>query len=95
MVTAMRWSKTDLRNPNFTVLDHWAVAVLEQISKQFWWSRSFSQSSNILEYFLNDTSKIPVYEVHKSNLSANETLVDLSRVPSQLVAERAAMALNT
>ncbi|KAK7985087.1 hypothetical protein PG996_005673 [Apiospora saccharicola] len=68
MVTAMRWSKTDLRNPNFT---------------------------NILEYFLNDTSKIPVYEVHNSNPSANETLVDLSRVPIQLVAERAAMALNT
>ncbi|KAK8122250.1 hypothetical protein PG984_010920 [Apiospora sp. TS-2023a] len=95
MVTAMRWSKTDLRNPNFTVFDHWAVAVLEQISKQFSRSRSFSQSSNILEYFLNDTSKIPVYEMHNSNPSANETLVDLSRVPSQLVAERAAMALNT
>ncbi|KAK8008729.1 hypothetical protein PG991_011280 [Apiospora marii] len=95
MVTAMRWSKTDLRNPNFTVFDHWAVAVLEQISKQFVRSRSFSQSSNILEYFLNDSSKIPVYEVHKFNPSANNTLVDLSRVPSQLVAERAAMALNT
>lgn len=35
-----------------------------------------------------------MYEIHKSNPSANDTLVDMSRVPSQLVAERAAMALN-
>ncbi|KAK8061252.1 hypothetical protein PG994_007618 [Apiospora phragmitis] len=84
-VTAMRRSQTDSRNPNFTAFDHWAVAVLEQITRQFSRSPSFTQSSNMIEYFLNDTSKIPV----------NEALVDLSRVPSPLIAERAAMVLNT
>ncbi|KAK8074933.1 hypothetical protein PG997_009596 [Apiospora hydei] len=94
-VTAIRRFKTDFRNPDFTVFDQWAVVVLEQISKQFSRPPSLTQTSNLIEYFLNDTSTIPVYEVHETNASANETIVDLSQVPSPLLAERAAMVLNT
>ncbi|KAK7962422.1 uncharacterized protein PG986_003247 [Apiospora aurea] len=91
----MRQTKTDLRNHDFTVFDQWAVVVLKQISKQFSRPQSLTKTSTLIEYFLNDTLTIPVYEVHETNASANETIVDLSQVPSPLLAERAAMVLNT
>ncbi|KAK8016269.1 hypothetical protein PG993_014458 [Apiospora rasikravindrae] len=72
-----------------------AVVVLEQIPKQFSRPESLTQSSTLIEYFLNDTSTIPVYKVHGFNANANDTIVDLSQVPSPLLAERAAMVLNT
>ncbi|ORY57765.1 uncharacterized protein BCR38DRAFT_448607 [Pseudomassariella vexata] len=82
-------------SPNYTAFDYWASIILDIITTD---TQRYTQDwsaapSSITEYFLSDSSALPLPERNTGNSEAQ--IVKLSGVPHDVFSRRLSMLLNT